>query len=99
MISRLPIGIVKPKVVSPSVVLCIEASGEESEEAEDFFGHLLFVVVLMVFVGPVVIVWFLVGRIEVKSSVVPVWGWWPFAVRLLMRHGVGAVLGVSPEQS
>ena len=85
-------------MVGPSAVLCIEALGEGSKKAEDFTGLLLFGLVSMAFVAPVVI-WFLVGRVEVENGVVFIWGWWPFAVRLPTRHGVSAELTVSPGRS
>ena len=98
MISHLPIGVIGPKVLSSSAVTCIEASGEGSKEAENLLSHLLLAVVTMVFVGPLKVGRSLVGRIGIKSSVVPVWGWWPFAVRLLMRHDVW-VTSDDPERN
>ena len=78
--------------------LCIEASGERSKETESLIGHLLLAVVTMVFVRPFTVDGTLVGQIGVKSSVVPVWCGWPFAVRLLMRDDVW-VTSEDPERN
>ena len=96
--SYITIGVVGPNVLSSSAVSCIEASGEGSKEAESLLGHLLLAVVKMVFVGPLVVGKSLVGRIGIKSSVIPIWGGWPSAVCLLMRHDVWVTSG-DPERN
>ena len=99
MIYHLPIGAVVPRVLSFYVGLCIEASGQRSKEAENLVGHLLLAVVAMVFIRPVTVERSLVCRIGVKNSIVPVWGGWPSAVRLLMRHDVWVTSDDDPERN